>query len=346
MKIGVLENMMCDLPFEEALRFFRSAGIEMVEIGCGGTPGIEHCDPEILLRDERALQKFRGLVENSGLGISALSAHGNPVHPVQAIAVKYDAVLRNAVLLAEKLGVDTLCTFSGTPGAHDGDICPNWVASMWPYDGVVILDYQWNRKLIPYWREFGRFAAAHGVSKIAFEMHPGFSVSNPETLLRLRESCGEFIGANFDPSHLIWHGVDCPSAIRKLTGCIFHFHAKDTAVNVEAMGRNGFFDPLSSFGDNDRPFRFKIPPYGTGERHWRQMVTALRDVGYDGVLSIEHEDNEFSQREGIRRAADFLHAIVHTEPAAACAWKTPIRNYQKGFLPACRIADRGRGALK
>jgi sugar phosphate isomerase/epimerase len=167
-------------------------------------------------------------------------------------------------------------------------------------------------------------------------MHPGFSVSNPETLLRLRENCGDFVGANFDPSHLIWHGVDCPSAIRKLKGCLFHFHAKDTSVNAEAMGRNGFFDPTALFGNKDRPFHFKIPPGGTGELHWRQMMSALRDAGYDGVLSIEHEDNDVGQKEGIRLAADFLRSIIPGEPAAVCGWKTPIGVYQKGFL-----TDRG-----
>ncbi|MDR1621199.1 MAG: sugar phosphate isomerase/epimerase [Synergistaceae bacterium] len=333
MKVGVLENVMCDVPFEEALDFFRSSGIEMVEIGCGGTPGIEHCDPEVLLRDEGKLRKFRRAIETAGLGISALSAHGNPVHPVKYVAGKYDAVLRNAVFLAEKLGVDTICTFSGTPGAHDGDVCPNWVTSVWPYDGVAILDYQWRQKLIPYWRNFGRFAAAHGVTKIAFEMHPGFCVSNPETLLRLRENCGEFIGANFDPSHLIWHGIDCPSAIHALAGCIFHFHAKDTLVDWEEMGRNGFFDPSAVFEGTGRPFRFKIPPCGTGELYWRRMVAALRESGYDGVLSIEHEDDAVGQREGIRRSADFLHSILYVEPAARCSWKEAIRNYQREFLP-------------
>lgn len=333
MKVGVLANVMCDVPFADALAFFKSVGIEMVEVGCGGTPGIEHCDPDILLQDDEAFGQFKKTVESSGLEISAFSCHGNPVHPVKSIAEKYDHVLRNAVLMAEKMGVDTICTFSGTPGDCDEAIYPNWVTTVWPYDGMAILDYQWNKKLIPYWRAFGEYAKKHGVTKIAFEMHPGFCVSNVETLLRLREACGEYIGANFDPSHMIWHGVDCPTAIRKLEGAIYHFHAKDTYVDEAEMGRNGFFDPMAYIEGEARPFQFKIPPYGTGEMHWHHIVSALREAGYDGALSIEHEDNQFSQREGVQRASEFLNSIIYRDPADECCWKESIREYQRGFLP-------------
>ncbi|MEG1556970.1 MAG: sugar phosphate isomerase/epimerase [Oscillospiraceae bacterium] len=334
MKIGILTNVLCDVPFAEALDYFKSVGIEMVEIGCGGTPGIEHCNPEVLLADGEAFGKFKALVEKSGLGISAFSCHGNPVHPVKKIAERYDAILRNAVLLAEKMGVDTICTFSGTPGDCENSRYPSWVTTVWPYDGVATLDYQWKQRLIPYWREFGKFAAAHGVTKIAFEMHPGFCVSNVETLLALRENCGEFIGANFDPSHMIWHGVDCPTAIKKLKNAVFHFHAKDTLVDEEEMGRNGFFDPTPPVAGAPRAFQFKIPGYGTSELYWKRMVSALREIGYDGTLSIEHEDMAFGQREGIERAQKFLNSIVYREPAANCAWKASIREYQRGFLPS------------
>ena len=81
--------------------------------------------------------------------------------------------------------------------------------------------------LIPYWKKTAEFARNHGVTKIAFEMHPGFCVYNPETILRIREAVGETIGANFDPSHLIWQGIDPVAAIRALEGAIYHFHAKD-----------------------------------------------------------------------------------------------------------------------
>ena len=332
MKVGILANVLCNLTLEEALGHFAQMGIEAVEIGCGGTPGAQHCDPDVLLHDEAAFARFKGLIERSGLEISAFSCHGNPVHPTKSIAKRYDAILRNGILMAERMDVNTVCCFSGCPGDWEGAIYPNWVTSVWPFDFVEILKYQWDEVLIPYWREMAAFARAHGVTKIAIEMHPGFAVYNPETLLRLREACGEEIGANFDPSHLIWQGIDCPAAIRNLGGAIHHFHAKDTEVHEQLMAANGFFAPDGNI-DSEGPFNFRIPPNGSGPEHWRKMITALILAGYDGVLSIEHEDNTRGQMEGISESAKFLSQILAKEARRGCWWKAPIRAYQRTFLP-------------
>ena len=171
------------------------------------------------------------------------------------------------------------------------------------------------------------------MTKIAIEMHPGFCVYNPETLLRLRAACGPEIGANFDPSHLIWQGIDIPTAIRKLSGCIYHFHAKDTYVDETEMGKNGFFSPMGAFGDKYTPFSFRIPGNGTSVSYWRKIITALAQTGYDGTVSIEHEDNTIGQDEGIRKSVAFLSSILVREQASECWWKESIRAYQRTFLP-------------
>ena len=93
MKLGILTNVVCNLSLEEALRYFKSLGIEMVEIGCGGTPGTQHCDPEVLLNDQAAFEQFKALFAKYELGISAFSCHGNPVHPVKEIADRYDRIM-------------------------------------------------------------------------------------------------------------------------------------------------------------------------------------------------------------------------------------------------------------
>ena len=333
MEIGILTNVVCNVSLREALAYFRSLGITMVEIGCGGTPGIHHCNPEILLHDEEKFQAFQSDIEESGLKISAFSCHGNPVHPTKDIAARYDGIIRNAILMAEKMNVDTICCFSGCPGDHDGAKYPNWVTGVWPFDYVAILDYQWNQRLIPYWSETARFAKEHGVNKIALEMHPGFAVYNPKTLLRLREACGDVIGANFDPSHLIWQGIDCATAIQNLKGCIYHFHAKDTQINEAAMNKNGFFSPTGVFGDADNSFHFRIPGNGTDSTLWKKMITALGEIDYDGVISIEHEDNSRSQDEGVRKTVEFLSSIIIKETRTNCWWKESIRQYQRTFLP-------------
>lgn len=106
--------------------------------------------------------------------------------------------------------------FSGCPGDCETSEHPNWVVCPWPDDFSEIVKWQWKEKLIPYWKEKVAFAKEHGVHKFALEMHPGFCVYNPETALRLREAVGPEIGVNFDPSHLIWRGIDPAYAIRVL----------------------------------------------------------------------------------------------------------------------------------
>ncbi|NLF27838.1 MAG: sugar phosphate isomerase/epimerase [Clostridiales bacterium] len=338
MKIGCLINVFCEAPLADVLSFCKSIGIEMVEIGCGAIPGINHCDAEQLLKDDAEFGRFRATVERSGLGVSAFACHANPVHPVRAIAERFDRALRSGVLLAEKMGVDTVVCFSGAPGDCPETSRPNWVTHAFPYDGIATLDYQWNNCLIPYWRDFSKFAGRHGV-RIAIEMHPGWAVSDPESLIMLRENCGDNIGANFDPSHLIWQGIDCPTAIRRLSGLVYHFHAKDTLVDEEEMGKNGFFTHSGPISSGARPFQFKMPTYGTGELYWKKMLTALRESGYDGTLSIEHEDVEFGQFDGVIRAHEILRGMIYREPAARCGWKASIKEYQKTFLPVKKEAN-------
>ncbi len=336
MKLGILTNVVCNLSLEEALEYLKNLGIEMVEIGCGGTPGIHHCDPEKLLTDDEAFERFKHTVRQSGLGISAFSCHGNPLHPVKEIGERYDRIMRSAVLMAERMGVDTICCFSGCPGSSENERYPQWCTTVWPFDPVAANHWQWKEVIIPYWKEFAAFAREHHVHHIAIEMHPGFCVYNPMTLKRLREACGEEIGANFDPSHLIWQGIDIPTAVRSLEGCIYHFHAKDTYVDALEMGKNGFFDPMGTYEDKYRPFSFRIPGNGTGQDYWRKIMTALSQAGYDGTISIEHEDNTMGQEEGIRKSIEFLKTILVREPPSDCWWKASIKEYQATFLPGRR----------
>ena len=314
MKLGVLTNLFGSLPLEEALIKFEKLGIEAVEIGCGGYPGRDHADPAILLNDEEKLKEFKDTLARHNMALACLSCHGNAVHPDPAIAKAFDDDFHNAVLLAEKLGIDTIVTFSGCPGGSPEDKTPNWVTCPWPGDFGKILEYQWNEVLIPYWKKTAAFAAMHGVTKIAFEMHPGFCVYNPETLLRLRAAVGDAIGANFDPSHLIWQGIDPVAAIRALKGAIYHFHAKDTKVDPYNTAVNGVLD-TKPFGDEiGRSWIFRSVGYGHGIEFWRDIISNLRLVGYDKVMSIEHEDSLMNQDEGLAHAAKFLKESIIAEP--------------------------------
>ena len=313
MKLSVLANLYGAKTLDETLKILSGLGVHTVEIGAGGYPGKAHCNPAELLADEKAFDKFVKTFKKYDVEICALACHGNPVHPNKEIAESYDKDFREAVLLAEKLGVDTVITFSGCPGDHEGAKLPNWVTCAWPEDYIEILNWQWEEKLIPYWTKTAAFAKEHGVSHIAFEMHPGFCVYNPETLLKIRAAVGDVIGANFDPSHLIWQGIDPVAAIRALKGAIYHVHAKDTKIDKYNTAINGVLDTKHYGKELERSWVFRTVGYGNNETYWRDLVSNLRLCGYDKVLSIEHEDSVMSIDEGLRKAVSFLQEIIIVE---------------------------------
>lgn len=320
MKLGVFTTLLSNLPFEEALKYFKSLGIEAVEIGAGGYPGNAHANPEILLNDAKELDTFKGLIKDYDVEISALSCHGNPVHPDKTTAKYFDDAIKNTILLAEKLGIHQINTFSGCPGDCETAKYPNWVTCPWPDDFGKILDWQWNDVLIPYWKDTVEFAKAHGVNKIAFEMHPGFCVYNTDTMLRIREAVGPELGANFDPSHLIWQGMEPVAVIRALGDAIFHVHAKDTKMDKYNTAKTGVLD-TKPYGDEiNRAWIFRSVGYGNDEVYWKDIVSNLRLVGYDHVLSIEHEDSLMSQNEGLSKAVEMLKRVLIKENPAEMWW--------------------------
>ncbi|MBN2299989.1 MAG: sugar phosphate isomerase/epimerase [Acholeplasmataceae bacterium] len=320
MDVGVLTVPYSAKSLDETLKYLSGLGIKYVEIGTGGYPGKAHANPDILLSDEKELESFKETIKKYNVKISALSCHGNPVHPNLERAKKDHEDFIKTVLLAEKLGVDTINTFSGCPGGSKGDQTPNWAVSSWPHDFQEVYKYQWNEVLIPYWRKTSEFALAHGVTKIALEMHPGFNVYNPETLLKLRAAVGDVIGANFDPSHLFWQGIDPSQAIRSLGKAIHHFHAKDTQLFSENMQINGVLDMKSYAALPERSWIFRTVGYGHDTKVWKDMISMLRIVGYDGAISIEHEDALMSINEGLEKAVSFLQELVIKEKPSDAWW--------------------------
>lgn len=309
MKLGVFTVILSHLPLEKALAYLKSQGVQQLEIGCGGFPGTAHADARAFMANPALIDTFRQTVEQSGLEIAALSVHGNPVHPNPDIARNDHEQFEAAVLLAEQLGVRTVVTFSGCPGDSDQSLYPNWVVATWPTDFQTIKNWQWEQKLIPYWKQAAGFAADHGV-RIALEMHPGFCVYNPTTLLKLREAVGPTIGANFDPSHLFWQQIDPVAAIRALKGAIYHFHAKDTAIDPYNCAVKGVLDTTSLDNLAERPWIFRSVGYGHGESTWRSICSELRQAGYTGIVSIEHEDGLMTPQEGLEKAIEVLKRTI------------------------------------
>lgn len=193
MKLGVMNPAVASMPFEEAMKYLSSLGIDCVELGAGGYPGDAHIKPCELIGNPENVEKIKNILKENNLEISAISCHGNPLHPNKVIAEKFHNDFKNAILVAELLGVETIIGFSGCPGDCEESKNPNWVTCAWPADFAEVLEWQWNEKVIPYWKDMAVFAKEHNITKIAFELHPGFVVYNPETLLRLREAVGDIV---------------------------------------------------------------------------------------------------------------------------------------------------------
>ena len=322
MKLGVFTVLYRDLPFEEMLDKVVGLGLDAVELGTGNYPGDAHCKPDELLADPQKAKAYQRAIESRGLVISGLSQHGNPVHPDPGFRERDRATWEKTIRLAEVLEVPVVMAFSGCPGDHEGAKYPNWVTCPWPDDYLKILEWQWNEVVIPYWTDAAAFARSHGVTKIAFEMHPGFVVYNPETLLRLRAAVGPEIGANLDPSHLFWQGIDIVEAVKVLghEDAIFHVHAKDTYVDRGNVARNGILDTKHYGQILDRAWSFRTVGYGQGEKTWREFISALRAVDYDGVLSMEHEDLLLSVEEGLRKGVELLQTLILREGRTEIWW--------------------------
>ncbi len=318
MRVGVFTPLLSQLPLPEVLKKLKAQNITTVELGTGNYPGDAHCKLS-MLDDTAGLAAFKQTLADQGVTISALSCHGNALHPNKDIARKAQATSRQTILLAEKLGVPVMVDFSGCPGDSIDAKQPNWVTCPWPPEYSELLTWQWDEVVSPYWTEHAKFAADHGV-KIAIEMHPGFVVYSPETMLKLRSIAGPGVGCNFDPSHLFWQQIDPIAAVRILGDAIFHVHAKDTQIYDANLPLTGVLDTKPYTDERHRGWIFRTCGYGHGESWWREFVSTLRLFDYDNVLSIEHEDSLLSPEEGLTKAANFLNSIVIREQPAAAWW--------------------------
>ncbi len=320
LKLGVFNPIFYDRSFDDCLKSCNNLGLDAIEIACANYTGTTHCDAGKLLANPDDLESFKKKIQDSGLLISALSCHGNPLHPSEEISKAHSQGQRNAIMLAEKLGVDRVVCFSGCPGDSDSSKYPNWVTGAWPDDYPKILEWQWKEKVIPFWQKEAEFAEKNGVDKICIEMHPGFVVYNPETMIKLRENAGKIIGTNFDPSHMFWQGIDPCVAIRELSDCMFHFHAKDTHLDSQNILKNGVVDAKRYSLLNQRSWYFRSVGYGHDAIVWKDMMSALRLIDYDYVVSIEHEDALLSREEGLRKAVDFMKGVLITEKPSETWW--------------------------
>jgi sugar phosphate isomerase/epimerase len=323
MKLGVMANCFIQDPWERAVKKAKSFGLQAIEPAAGGFLGDRHCKPELLLRDESALKRFVEAYASQGLEISALSVHGNPLHPDPAAAREHSSAIFNAAALAGKIGVKILNGFCGYPGAAEDAKYPDWITCVWPPFFGDAVKWQWEKKIIPFWRETGKRLSDAGVV-LAFEMHPGDAVYNPETLLMLRNEVGNVICCNFDPSHVWWQGIDPLLALKHLREAVVHVHAKDIAIDEDLIKWRGNLDWKPQTDILNRVWTFRTPGYGHDILWWKKFVSALSAAGYDGVLSIEYEDPLMSADEGLRKAVAFMEDAMIREKAGEMHWMKDI----------------------
>ncbi|MGR3795875.1 sugar phosphate isomerase/epimerase family protein [Vannielia sp. SX4] len=312
MKLGFVSDSLGSLPFEEMLDHAARLGCDGVEVNTCGWSTAPHFDLAAMLESADKRTAFRSAFESRGLKVISLNANGNPLHPTDP---KQGEGLKDTIRVAGALGIKTVCTMSGLPAGSPSDSMPNWVVSSWPPETQTILHYQWEQKLNPFWTEIAALCAEHGVDRIALELHGNQCVYNVPSLLKLREAIGPVIGANLDPSHLFWMGADPLVAAEALGPALYHVHAKDTLLNAPVQATTSLLENGSLMDIPARSWSYITLGFGHGEEWWRQFCYRCLMAGYDGWLSIEHEDVLLNSLEGLEKSVALLKAVMPSAPS-------------------------------
>ena len=317
MKLGVFTPLFNQLNFDQMIEEVAKRGLQTVEIGTGGSPGSSHCDIDQLLESSDHRKEYLAKLADKGLEISAFSCHNNPISPDLKEAQTASELLQKTIKLASIMNVPVVNGFSGISSGNETDTAVNWPVLPWPTEYTDIYHYQWEKKLIPFWKEINQACDTAGV-KIEIELHGGFLAHTPYTMLKLRDAAGKNIGCNLDPSHLWWQGIDPVAAIKILgkANAIHHFHAKDTYIDQEHVNMYGLTDMQPYSEVQSRAWTFRSVGYGHSVKVWSDIISALRTYGYDHVISIEHEDPIMSIDEGFMRAVENLKSVlIYDQPA-------------------------------
>jgi len=325
-KLGAYTACLHDKPIADALKILREMGLDSAEINSGGFLPAPHLPIEQIRAGQTARDDYLGLFESSGVALTALNCNGNPLHPDPGIRQKHAQDVRDAIELAALLGVKRVVTMSGLPEAHAGGSAPSWTVLPWVSVYLDARDYQWNEVAIPFWKDIQARAADADV-KVCIEMHPHNVVYNPATMVRLAEEINAtHVGAEMDPSHLFWQGIDPVAALDSLGGLVYNAAAKDTRIN-EAAKVNGVLDDrfgrmlptdpgalglggtetLSRWPENSS-WDFVAVGRGHDVAFWTEFLRAIQRIDPEMAVNIEHEDQELDQLEGLESAAKTLLA--------------------------------------
>ena len=276
MKVGFLTRYS-----KERVAFAADAGFGSLEL---------RIDPSTIGEEE--VSEIREEMEQSGLEVSAIFCDGNHLEPDMERRKEIRATFHKAIDLCPKFGTDVLCTNGGYDRGKTVE------------ENISIFKEVFS--------EYARRAEDRGV-KIAMENCPHVSrypitlgniACTPEVWAQLFEVVpSKAIGLEHDPSHLVWLGIDYLKSVRDFGDRIYHVHTKDTEVFRDRLGVVGIY--------GQGWWRFRVP--GWGEINWGPYISALHDVGYEGTLSIEHEDPVFGGArtdEGLRLGLKHLQQFI------------------------------------
>jgi sugar phosphate isomerase/epimerase len=307
MKLGFVSDSLGSRSFKELLTEAQRMGVDGIEVNTGGWSTAPHFDLEQMKSSTDARKAFLQAFADKGLEVISLNANGNPLHPTDKVQGQ---CLKDTIRVAGEMGIKKVCTMSGLPAGSPTDTMPNWVVSSWPPETQTILKYQWNEVVIPYWHEIVALAKECGVEQIALELHGNQLVYNVPSLMKLRETVGPIVGANLDPSHLFWMGADPLMAIDALGDAIYHIHAKDTMLNTPVQATTSLLENGSLMDIPARSWSYITLGFGHGEEWWRQFCYRLLMAGYNGYLSIEHEDVLLNSLEGLEKSVVLLKNVM------------------------------------
>jgi len=319
MEIAFMSASMLDRSWEATLDAAVDCGVSVIEACGGGHIPKRHFDPLELASSADALARFTSSLEQRELRLCALSCHGNPLHPDPEEAARIHADFVATCEVAGKLGVPNVSLLAGCPGGGPDDRVPNWIIKSTLPDVREAYEWQWEERVIPYWREAVKVADANGV-KVCIEPHSADVVYNLKTFMRLRDAVGATIGMNYDPSHMWWQGVDPIAFIQHAGRWILTCHVKDALMDERAIALHGVASPEDYDDWDRRPWAFTTPGYGHSELFWSQFVLALRNIGYTGALSIECEDPFMTPDDTLRQSVELLRRVMPTDPPPRVNW--------------------------
>jgi sugar phosphate isomerase/epimerase len=327
LKLGAYTACLHDRPLEDALDVLQANGLTSVEVNTGGFIPSPHCPVDALLASAKARAEYLDVFARRGMQLTGLNCNGNPLNPLPGVGPKHAEDVRRTIELASLLGVRNIVTMSGTPGSDPDARYPSWVVN--PWDGVYldVLDYQWE-VAARFWTGIDAYARDLGV-RVALEMHPHNLVFSPVTLRRLVDEIGATnLGAEMDPSHLMWQGMDVAACVRWLGPLVFHAAAKDATitpgVDIRGVLDTSFVRVPADAPDKvptgigywcaawptDPAWRFVAVGIGHDVAYWAEFLRALAEVDPDIAVNIEHEDAQYSRVEGLAIAAETLLAAA------------------------------------